>query len=202
MTNFLKGWRTPSRWREAKRKRPLSLRQGNKRCGGGCIQSWVWRTFFLSSWQRSPWHFSFSFLRPCLPEGKKEDEKTHRKCKWSLLTCDFCVTMASGMWLNVHFLSKQVRELCTALKECIVCVCTVLKGIRLMWGLRWEEEDTRKCERDYEISYFLFPQCWWLMEDSQSYWGVLFVLFCFSKPILFFFYHSMCGVFQQWWWLQ
>lgn len=120
MTNFLKGWRTPLRWRRPRGKRPFSLRQGNKRLGGQPMVDFG--DFFLSTWQRDPWHFFLSFLRPWLPEGEEEDEKAHRKCKWSLLTCDFHVTMASGVWLNVHFLSKQVRELCAALKECIVCV--------------------------------------------------------------------------------
>lgn len=121
--------------KEAKRKKPLSLRQGNKRLRGA--SNGEFGGFFFKHLTKGPLTF-LSFLSEALaPGGEKEDEKAHRKCKWSLLTCDFRVTMASGMWLNVHFLSKQVRELCAALKECIVCVCVCV------WSAERQEIDVR-----------------------------------------------------------
>lgn len=102
-----------------------------------------------------------------------------------MIFIDLWLLCNHGLWhvtQCVHFLSKQVRELCTALKECIVCICTVLKGIRLMWGLRWEEEDTGECEREERLWNKLFFVSSVLMEDSQSYWDVFLFLFCIFFP--------------------
>ena len=65
--------------KEAKRKRPLSLRHGNKRLreafNGG------FGGFFFKHLTRGPLTF-LSFLSKALaPGGEKKDEKAHRKCK-------------------------------------------------------------------------------------------------------------------------
>lgn len=71
--------------KEAKRKRTLSLRQGNKMLGGGNPMVALGDFFFklLIKGLLIKLLTFLSFLSESFPprEGEKEDEKAHRKCK-------------------------------------------------------------------------------------------------------------------------
>lgn len=94
---------------------------------------------------------------------------------WHVTQCAFLVKTGKGI---VHC-PEGMYSVC-------VCVCRVLKGKRLIWGLRWEEEDTEKCEREKALWNELLFVSSMLVEDCQSYW-----LFFFFKPT------QCCSSFSQ-----
>lgn len=90
---------------------------------------------------------------------------------WHVTQCAFLVKTGKGI---VHC-PEGMYSVC-------VCVCRVLKGKRLIWGLRWEEEDTKKCERGKALWNELLFVSSMLVEDCQSYW-----LFFHTNSMLFLF---------------